>query len=95
MLGPLSRNAAPSGDDQFTRLPAPNARTKPVQFGGGGKAMAFGTGGLATGVLLWPLSLVVGLFGLIIHPLLPIAALMGVAPIGLSIWGAISGWKSK
>lgn len=94
-FGLLSRNTTPSGDDLFNRSPALTSRTKPVQFGGGGKAMAFGTGGLASGILLWPLSLVVGLFGLIIHPLLPIAALMGVAPIGLSIWGAISGWKSK
>lgn len=83
------------GQDQFASLSTAAGKAKSVQFGGGGKAAVFGGGGLASGLILWPLSLVTGLFGLIIHPLLPVAALMGVAPIGLSIWGAISGWKSK
>lgn len=84
-----------TGVDQFASLSTAAGKATPVQFGGGGKAAVFGMGGLASGLVLWPLSLVTGLFGLIIHPLLPIAALMGVAPIGLAIWGAVSGAKSK
>lgn len=81
--------------DRFTGLPTSAVQSKSVQFGGAGKAVGFGLGGLASGAILWPLSLVTGFFGLFIHPLLPVAALMGVAPIGLAIWGAVAGAKSK
>ncbi len=83
------------GVDQFASLSTAAGKAKSVQFGTGGKAVGFFAGGIASGLILWPLSLVTGLFGLIIHPLLPVAALMGVAPIGLAIWGAVSGAKSK
>lgn len=92
---PVSQRPSVAGADQFTGLSTQTAQGKPVQFGGAGKAVGFFAGGLASGIILWPLSIFVGLLGIAIHPLLPVAALMGVAPIGLSIWGAVSGAKSK
>ncbi len=95
LYAPVSQRPAIASTDQFTGLSAQAVKGKPVQFAGGLKAAAFGVGGLASGVILWPLSIAVGLLGIFIHPLLPVAALMGVAPIGLSIWGTVSGAKSK
>jgi hypothetical protein len=66
------------------------------KFSGKFGAAAGGMGGFAlTAAICWPLAIGAGLLGLLIHPLLPIAGMLGLAPFAGAAFGAWMGSGSS
>lgn len=88
---PALRNGMPSGrvakSDSFQPVNG-KATTASPKFAGAGKAI----GGFAlSAAICWPLAVGAALLGILIHPLLPIAALLGAAPFVAGAIGAFWG----
>jgi hypothetical protein len=97
-FSPSNANATKTPPNTPSNGAAPKFGSHPAQpkFGGKLGAAAGGIGGFAAGAAIcWPLAIGAGLLGLLIHPLLPIAGLLGLAPFATAAFGAWMGSGSS